>query len=95
MRAAFIVLVGVTLASCFSHRVVVSGTTAAEEAEYDRWHHHFLGGMIDANGEIELREVCPAGVAAVEDVHEPLNVLVAFLTAFIYSPTTVRVYCQQ
>ena len=80
---------------CYAHRAVVSGVEAAAEPSYDRWRHHFLFGLIDPNDEVGLREVCPAGIAVIEHEQAPLNVLVSWVTAFIYTPTTVRVYCQK
>lgn len=60
---------------------------------HDEWDHHWLGGLIDPDQELVLREICPSGKATIHEEVSFLNGLVALLTGEIYSPTTVTVRC--
>lgn len=73
----------------------MSGTVPRPTPSYSEWQHHLLSGLVDLSSEIELRDHCPEGVSRIVDSIEPLNVLVYFLTATIYSPSTVEIYCRE
>jgi hypothetical protein len=80
--------------ACYRHEYAVSGTVPRNTPTYSEWQHHFLSGLVDLSPEIELRDTCPEGVSRIIDSIEPLNVLVYVLTATIYSPSTVEIYCR-
>jgi hypothetical protein len=83
-----------SLSACYRHEYAVSGTVPRATPTYSEWQHHLLSGLVDLSSEIELRDHCPEGVSRIVDSIEPLNVLVYFLTATIYSPSTVEIYCR-
>ncbi len=66
------------------------------------WHHGILGGAVTASRAVKLAEMCPAGVARVENQTTFANWLgqvltsvgaLAVLHAPVWEPTTVRVTC--
>ena len=68
----------------------------------EAWHHGILGGTIAASRPVKLAEMCPAGVAWVENQTTFANWLGQLLTSFgalgilhapAWEPTTVRVAC--
>jgi hypothetical protein len=61
---------------------------------YDEWRHHWLGGLINPEHELELQQVCPgARDATIHQEQSFVNGLVSALTAGIYAPRTVQVRC--
>lgn len=82
------------VAGCVTHTYVVSGTTPSEDPDHVEWRSHLLTGLIALDGDIDLRERCPQGVAMIEDEVELLNALLWVVTGFIYTPSTVDIYCQ-
>lgn len=84
----------VLLSGCFQHVYTVAGTTPEPEPAYDSWHGHILFGLVDVSDPVDLRAACPVGVAKVEDQIGVLNLLVSVVTVFIYTPSTISVYCQ-
>lgn len=77
---------------CFKQSFVNPTVKAEKEASADMWQSHFLFGLIPGK-DINLKEICPNGVA---EVHEQLsfsNGLVGFLTLNIYNPNRVQVHC--
>ena len=83
----------VALAGCYEHTVTVGAGAPTGRIVYEEWKHHWLGGLIDPDQELELREVCPSGNATIKNEMSFLNGLVNGLTAGIYAPTTLRVRC--
>ncbi len=79
-------------AGCFRNTLYVSGMTP--ELERSEWRHHALFGLISFSEDIDLRELCPQGIARVETRQDALNVLVSVLTIGIYTPSQVVVVCQ-
>ncbi len=86
-------LVGTLCAGCYNHTFVNPNVTPELEPSYSRWHNHWFFGVFTSTAELELDEVCPQGVARIEDVHTFVNGLLAALIGIVYSPTTVKVYC--
>ena len=62
-------------------------------ANYDTWHHHLIGGLITLSDDLRLEEICPQGVAVVHNRLTFVNWLVSAITAGIYTPSTVRIWC--
>ena len=83
----------VALAGCYEHTVTVGAGAPNGRIVYDEWKHHWIGGLIDPNQELELRDVCPSGNATIHNEMSFLNGLVNALTAGIYAPTTLTVRC--
>jgi len=95
MTARSVFTLGMLLftAACYEHTYTVGTGASNAPVVYERWHSHWLGGLIDPSQEIELREMCPSGDATIHEEVSFLNGLVAALTAEIYAPTTVEVRC--
>ena len=84
-----------TTAACYEHTYTVGAGAPSGPVVYDVWRHHWLGGLIDPDHELEINQVCPSGDATVHEEWTFLNGLVTALTAGIYSPTTVTVRCRR
>jgi hypothetical protein len=61
---------------------------------YQRWHHHFIAGLVTVDDPVQLDTICPQGVAYIDDWIGPLQVILSFLTLSIWTPTTVTIYCR-
>ena len=84
----------VIAAGCYEHTYYIGAGSPPEGAiVYDHWRHHWIGGLISPDHEMELAEVCPSGNATIKNEVTFLNGLVSALTTGIYSPTTVKVRC--
>ena len=79
-------------AGCFRHTVDVGGGARQAPVVYDRWEHFWLAGLVGHVG-VDVERLCPSGQATIEARQSFLNGLVAGLTSGIYTPTTVRVRC--
>ena len=53
---------------------------------------HFLFGAA-GGGNIDVNGMCPNGVATVHEEHSFVDQILAGITLFIYSPTSVEVEC--
>lgn len=94
LATAVVVAAMALSAACFRHTLIVPGTAPASVAPaYSAWHHSFIIGLINASGEVDLKKVCPSGVNRIEDEWSFLNGVVSWLTSYIYTPTTVEVWC--
>jgi hypothetical protein len=97
MRSAGTTLMGtfllVALAGCFEHKITVGAGASRAPVVYDHWEHFWLGGLIGET-EIFIEEMCPSGNATIEAQQSFLNGLVAGLTAGIYTPTTLKIRCE-
>ena len=78
---------------CFNHVMYDSQAIPESEPVYDHWQHHILYGIATLSPPIDFRQLCPYGVAQVEDYISFANFLVSFFTAFIYTPSNLEVYC--
>jgi len=56
------------------------------------WQSHFLFGLIPGK-DINLKEICPNGVAQVHEQLSFSNGFVSALTLGIYNPNRVQVHC--
>ena len=86
-------LIAVLTVGCFNHAYVNPNVTPELEPSYSRWHSHWLAGLISSTAPVELDEVCPQGVARIENVQTFVNGLIGALIGIVYFPTTVKVYC--
>jgi hypothetical protein len=98
MRRTFLVLVvlglGLCFGGCFTHVYDSGDPTASTEPNYEKWHHHFVFGLLSVSGDIQFAKVCPSGVARIEDYHSFLNTFLGGLTMTLWHPTTVKVWCK-
>lgn len=90
-----VVCMGMLVAGCFQHIYTVGkGAPRVGEPKYDKWHSHFLSGLIGKEN-LNIKEICPSGNATIVDEISFTNRLVAWLClgGLIYYPSTVKVYC--
>ncbi|MFW5925071.1 MAG: Bor/Iss family lipoprotein [Myxococcota bacterium] len=95
-RAALVAFMAALLAlssGCFRHEYVDVGTRSEPHAQVHQWHHHLLWGLVNVAPRVALDRICPGGVARITNWMGPLQALISYVTAGIYTPTTVRVYC--
>ena len=88
----FFALALVMATGCYKQDFVNPSVKAASEPAADMWQPHFLFGLI-SGADINLKEICPNGVAKVHEKLTFSNGFVGFLTLNIYSPNRVQVYC--
>jgi len=101
-RLALAALAIAALSSCYTIRYERRSVLPEAGTPREQWHHGFLGGVILVSGPVDLRAVCPAGVAVVESQISGANWFgqlitsgggLATLWAPLWEPTTVRVTC--
>lgn len=81
-------------AGCYQQAYVVSGTVPEGNLADREWRHYLLAGLIPLSDDVELRSVCPQGVSRIESGQNVLHVLISVLTAFLYAPSSVEIWCQ-
>jgi hypothetical protein len=85
-------LVAMILAGGCYRITVISNATPSPTVVDKPWQHSFIAGLVPPP-EINVKDQCPNGVARVETVHSPANVLAMLLTQGLYSPLAVKVTC--
>ena len=55
--AALLLLV--PLAGCFQHTYTVGAGAPTGRVAYSQWRHHWIGGLISPDHEMDVQEVCP------------------------------------
>ncbi len=95
------VLAAAALSGCYTIRYERRGLSPEPGSPREVWHHGILGGVATP-GPVKLAEMCPSGVARVENQTTIANWLGQVLTSFgalailhapAWEPTTVRVTC--
>ena len=92
-RSVFTLVMLLFTAACYEHTYTAGAGAPHAPVVYERWHDHWLGGLISPDQEIELLDMCPSGNATIHEEVSFLNGLVGALTGEIYAPTTVEVRC--
>lgn len=101
-RAALLALAAAALSGCYTLRYERRSALPEAGSPREVWHHGILGGTFAASGAVNLAEMCPSGVARVENQTTFANWLGQVLTSFgalallhapVWEPTTVRVLC--
>lgn len=80
------------LTGCFKHTYTTDAEVSGS-ADYNKWQHHLIYGLVNLSGDIKLNQVCPNGVAKINQKTTFVNGLVRQITGAIYGPTTVRIWC--
>lgn len=91
---ALMLSLGILGGGCYRHTYFVAGTTPEAAPREWTWHHHLLWGLVNLNAPVPVNAICPQGVSRVDDWIGPGQAIISWLTAGIYTPTTVRVYCR-
>jgi len=99
---AGLALAAVALSGCYTLRYERKSALREPGPPREVWHHGLVGGAIAASPPVNLAEMCPSGVAMVENQTTFANWLGQLLTSFgalaalhapVWEPTTVRVVC--
>jgi hypothetical protein len=91
-RGAGIVLAtAIVLAGCYNARVI-TGLTPSDQVIQEDWAASWIYGAVSPKT-VEAAAQCPNGVAQVHTYHSFLNILVASLTAGIFTPISIQVTC--
>lgn len=90
------------LSGCYTIRYERRSASPEPGAPRETWQHGVLGGTVPGSRPVKLAEMCPGGVAVVENQTTVANAIgqvltsfgaLAFLRAPAWEPTTVRVTC--
>jgi hypothetical protein len=93
MRRRSLGLLAILAVSAGCWRITVTSNAAPSPTVVEKpWQHSFIAGLVPP-AEINVKDQCPNGVAKVETVHSPANLLATILTQGIYSPITAKVTC--
>ncbi len=88
---SFLFLIQVACAST----IVTNNPDAVVGARVPLTHHLFFWGWWEASRPVEVNEICGnLGWSKVHTQYSPLNILVGVITAGIYTPVHVDVYCR-
>jgi Bor protein len=80
-------------AACYKHSFVIGAGASAGQLIYDHWENFWIAGLIGKT-DVTVAQMCPSGNATIEAKQTFLNGLVSALTSGIYTPTTLRIRCQ-
>ena len=78
---------------CYNHLLYDSLAVPEPSPVYARWQHHILLGLATVSAPVDVRELCPYGVAQAENYVTFANFLMTFFTMGIYAPSYLEVYC--
>ncbi|HEX6052678.1 MAG TPA: hypothetical protein VFZ21_25610 [Gemmatimonadaceae bacterium] len=90
-RIALLSIVALVCAGCY-RVTVVTGAPPAEQVVDKPWQYSFVYGLVPPP-ELNSREQCPQGFAAVVTERSFLNGLVGALTSSIFTPMHTKVTC--
>lgn len=90
-----LILIGTLLmtAACY-HATIDTGLTPSTQVIEKPWAAGWIFGLV-APSPVETMSKCPGGVAKVETQLSFVNQLVAWITAYIYTPMSIKVTCAQ
>jgi hypothetical protein len=94
-RSAAIVVLGVMVpfsTACYRHTINVGTGAPSARLQYDHWENFWIVGLI-GHARPDIAAMCPTGNATIEARQTFLNGLVSALTSGIYTPTTLRIRC--
>jgi TolB-like protein len=78
------------LCGCYTIRYHRAGVAAEAGTPREQWHHGALGGFLDASGAVRLDEMCPEGVAWVENQVTFGDAILQYLTGGAAGLRTAR-----
>ena len=85
-------LLALSLAGCYQHTITVGAGAPHAPVVLDQWEHFWIAGLV-GHVDVDVERLCPTGNATVVAKQTFLNGLVSALTSGIYTPTTLRVRC--
>ena len=90
LRSLAILAGSLLLSGCY-HIVVTSGATPGPVVVDRPWQHSFIGGLVPPP-ELNVKELCPNGVAKVETLQSAPNILATIMVG-VYTPVAAKVTC--
>ena len=91
--AAAITLASFTGAGCYNHTFVQGNVMPYPMPSMDAMSWSLIYGLINLSGEVHLEQVCPGGVARIQDELDVLDWFISAITGGILTPTHVTVWC--
>jgi hypothetical protein len=91
--ALTLTLVLATSTACYRHTIVAGSGAPTRRLIYDHWENFWIIGLI-GDTKLDVAQICPSGNTTIEARRTFLNGFVSALTSGIYTPTTLRVRCQ-
>ena len=85
-------LLALSLVGCYQHTITVGAGAPHAPVVLDQWEHFWIAGLV-GHVDVDVERLCPTGNATVVAKQTFLNGLVSALTSGIYTPTTLRVRC--
>lgn len=85
------VAAAILLSACF-HATIQTGLAPSNQVIEKPWASGWVFGLVPPSP-VETMAKCPGGVSKVETQLSFVNMLVAFLTADIYTPMSIKVTC--
>jgi hypothetical protein len=94
LRLTLAVLLTASLAgtACYRHTIIVGNGAPTGRLLYDHWENFWIFGLVN-DTTLNVKDICPSGNATIEARRTFLNGLVSALTSGIYTPTTLRLRC--
>jgi hypothetical protein len=90
--AVSVALFAVSNLACYRHTLVLGDGAPAGTLAYNHWENFWIIGIV-GHTRVDVLKVCPSGDATIEAKQTFLNGLVSALTSGIYTPTTLRLRC--
>jgi len=93
MRLLLAVYLFVAFATgCYAHQYE-TGATPERAPALERWNHHAIAGFFQISDALDLRGLCPRGVARIVNYRSLTQVAIGLATFEIWTPTTEEVWC--
>lgn len=94
MKTLMIMLsVALATSACATHTIRYKNPTVAATGETkNAKQSFFLWGLVGGS-EVDLQQMCPSGVAAIEDKASVVDGILTAVTGGLYSPRSVEVRC--
>ena len=85
--------VAASFGACTSYQMKYKDPSAQRGTKHEVKQTFFLYGLVGGS-DVDLKSLCPAGVAEISSEHSVVDGLAFWLTAGLYAPTSVNVHCK-
>lgn len=92
LLAVSLSLTSLSVLGCYRHTLTVGAGAPNGKLAYNHWENFWIIGIV-GHTKVNVLDVCPSGNATIEAKQTFLNGLVSALTTGIYTPTTLRLRC--
>lgn len=98
LSVLLVVLAGIIVSGCYREELVIQDNMAQKvnrhhNADFERWNHHLLWGLVALRADVDAQKQCPSGTARFERRQNFWHGLVAALTAGLYTPSRAMLWC--